>query len=330
MEQIAVNFTNEGSPALWLTPTVKIRDKSGEQIIENWPLAEIAGGWYIYNFYQYNPDHTYLYLFDWWEWLSNFERYKYGGNDLDAYANKYSWWRTAAPFMNNVTGSFWKVDKLLNKIDKKKYDDSELKQGIREVKDILNARGWYDVYDKLSELNWLISKIGETLGVVSSSVEDWNASENFSSLNEKLDLVAEYVVKMKENIDNTLTTMDEEIANRILESNSALTDSFNNWMSDKVNIDQLLQQSERIEGKLNEVVDSVVSKRLSDELADKYNVNVSRKPVMNDEEAMNSMQGMTDADFMNLMWQWMEQWVNAPSAPVDMQWIAEPTMPNAY
>jgi hypothetical protein len=48
-------------------------------------------------------------------------------------------------------------------------------------------------------------------------------------------------------------------------------------MSNRVTIEQLLQQVERLEDKLNEVVDSVVSKRLPQELTDKYDVNVSRK-----------------------------------------------------
>jgi uncharacterized protein (DUF2344 family) len=85
--------------------------------------------------------------------------------------------------------------------------------------------------------------------------------------------MAEYVVKIKSDIDNQLSTMDEEIANRIVESNESL----NNTMSNRVTIEQLLQQVERLESKLNEVVDSVVSKRLPQELTDKYDVNVSRK-----------------------------------------------------
>jgi uncharacterized protein (DUF2344 family) len=85
--------------------------------------------------------------------------------------------------------------------------------------------------------------------------------------------MAEYVVKIKSDIDNQLSTMDEEIANRIVESNESL----NNTMSNRVTIEQLLQQVERLENKLNEVVDSVVSERLPQELTDKYDVNVSRK-----------------------------------------------------
>jgi hypothetical protein len=61
-------------------------------------------------------------------------------------------------------------------------------------------------------------------------------------------------------------------------------------MSSRVTIDQLLQQVERLEDKLNEVVDSVVSKRLPRELTDKFDVNVSRKAAdMSDEEIMQAL-----------------------------------------
>ena len=43
-------------------------------------------------------------------------------------------------------------------------------------------------------------------------------------------------------------------------------------MSNRVTIEQLLQQVERLENKLNEVVDSVVSERLPQELTDKYDL----------------------------------------------------------
>ena len=41
-------------------------------------------------------------------------------------------------------------------------------------------------------------------------------------------------------------------------------------MSNKVTIEQLLQQVDRLDRKVSEVVDAVVSKRLPQELTDKY------------------------------------------------------------
>jgi hypothetical protein len=55
--------------------------------------------------------------------------------------------------------------------------------------------------------------------VDTSATNDGNSSKNFSGINGKLDLMAEYVVKIKEDIDNQLSTLDEDVANRIQESN---------------------------------------------------------------------------------------------------------------
>jgi hypothetical protein len=60
-------------------------------------------------------------------------------------------------------------------------------------------------------------------------------------------------------------------------------------MANRVTIEQLLQQVERLEAKLNEVVDAVVSKRLPRELTDKYDVNINRKPPMSDEDIMAAL-----------------------------------------
>jgi hypothetical protein len=85
---------------------------------------------------------------------------------------------------------------------------------------------------------------------------------------------------------------------------------------------------------------------LPQELTDKYDVNVNRKPRMTDEEALKALwidmwlnewvnEGLNEgmelwmSEWMEQgmeewLWAAREQWVNAP---VDMQWIAEPEMP---
>jgi hypothetical protein len=86
---------------------------------------------------------------------------------------------------------------------------------------------------------------------------------------------------------------------------------------------------------------------LPQELTDKFDVNVSRKGWMTDEEVMMALWIPTNDwnkywlnqwlnEWMEMwmeeglnegLWQAREQWVNAP---VDMQWIAEPEMPLNY
>ena len=339
MEQIAVNFTDGWVPKTWLTPTVTIIDRAWNTYIENWALKELWHWWYIYNFDRYSPDKVYLYVFDWWSALeNNYDRYVFGGNELDAYSNKYSWGRTAAPYFTSINGRFDWVDKAIRRMDKLKYDDSEVKKGISEINDVLKGQWWDSFKSKLDSILRNIRDVQDAV-VDTSTTNDWNSSKNFNGINGKLDLLAEYVVKMKNDVDTELWTLDENVAQRITESNANL----NEWMSNRVTIEQLLQQVARLENKLNEVVDSVVQEKLSNELLGKYDIKATRKPDMSDEEMAAALwiwmneglnQGMEEgiSEGMEMwmeegMWTPREQWVNAP---VDMQGIAEPEMPLNY
>ena len=331
MEQIAVSFTDWWVPKTWLTPKINIIDLWGNKMVENWILREVGYGWYIYNFDRYSPEKVYLYQFDWGEELSNdYDRYQFGGNSLDAYSNKYSWGRTAAPYFTSINGRFDWVDKAIKEAVKsrKEYNDKEVKKSLNEIKKEIKWKWGYDVYKKLENLWNILSDVKQAV-VDTSATNDWNSSKNFSGINGKLDLMAEYIVKMKQDVDNQISMVDDNVANRIMETNN----NFNQWLSNRVTIDQLLQQVERLETKLNEVVDAVVSKRLPREITDKFDLNVTRKPAMSDEEMMSILginQGMNEGMSMG-MEEWLgesrEMWVNAP---VDMQWIAEPEMPLWY
>lgn len=339
MEQIAVSFTDWWIPKTWLTPKINIIDLWGNLMVEEWELKEVGFWWYIYNFDRYSPEKVYLYEFDGWEELTNdYDRYQFGGNALDAYSNKYSWGRTAAPYFTSVNGRFDSIDKAIKDAVKsrKEYNDKEVKKGLADIKKEIKGKGWYDVYKKLDSLEKILSDVKQSV-VDTSATNDWNSSKNFSGLNGKLDLMAEYVVKIKSDIDNQLSTLDEDVAQRIQESN----DNLNQWMSNRVTIEQLLQQVDRLERRLNEVVDSVVSKRLPKELTDKFDVNINRKPAMSDEEVMSALWlDMWMNEWLNewmeeWMSMWMEEWLWMPreqwvNAPVDMQWMAEPEMPLWY
>lgn len=345
MEQIAVNFTDGWVPKTWLSPLATIIDLNGNVMVENGVCKELWYWWYIYSFDRYSPEKVYLYVFDWWDTLeSDYDRYKFWGNELDAYSNKYSWGRTAAPYFTSVNGRFDRIDKSIKDAVKSRkiYDDKEVRKGLAEIKKEIKGKGGYDVYKKLDSLDKILQEVKQSV-VDTSSANDGNNSKNFWGINGKLDLMAEYVVKIKDDIDSQLSTLDEDVANRIQESN----DNINQWMSNRVTIEQLLQQVERLENKLNEVVDSVVSKRLPRELTDKFDVNVSRKAAdMSDDEIMQALWlDMWLSEWVNEglnegMELWMSEWMEEgmedglwlaregqSSAPVDMQGIAEPTMP---
>ena len=335
MEQIAVNFTDGWVPKTWLTPTVTIIDRAWNTYIENWALKELWHWWYIYNFDRYSPDKVYLYVFDWGSALSNdYDRYKFGGNEFDAYSNKYSWGRTAAPYFTSINGRFDNIDKAFKDAEKNRYNDSEVKKAINEVKREIRGA---NLVEKLSELQTLIN-------TVNSSIKSESSTKWVSDLNGKLDLMAQYVVQMKENLDSELNSLDENVAARIEESNANL----NEWMSNKVNIDQLLQQVERLEERMNTVLDTFVRTQmewlLPKEISDQYDMNITRKGGMSDEEMMAAL-GIPENEW-NKYWlnqwlnEWMEMWMEEGlneglwearpeqmNAPVDMQWIAEPEMP---
>ena len=333
MEQIAVSFTDWWVPKTWLTPTINIIDLWGNKMVENWTLREVGYGWYIYNFDRYSPEKVYLYQFDGGSALSNdYDRYKFGWNDLDAYSNKYSWGRTAAPYFTSVNDRFNKVDKSFKDMEKLKYDDKESKKSLNEIRKEIKR---WAINDKLDILTDILNDVKQSV-VDTSATNDWNSSKNFSGINGKLDLMAEYVVKMKEDMDAELWMLDDNVAQRIMESNTNL----NEWISKWITIEQLLQQVERLENKLNEVIDWIVQEKLPKDLLNNYDITATRKGWMSDEDIMSALWW----SWLNQgLWIWMEEWMNQwmnewlgearaawVNAPVDMQWIAEPVMPSGY
>lgn len=335
MEQIAVSFTDGWIPKTWLTPKVTIIDLWGKTLVDEWVCKELWHWWYIYTFDRYSPEKVYLYQFDWWNALTNdYDRYKFGGNELDAYSNKYSWGRTAAPYFTSVNGRFDKIDKSFNDVKKLKYDDSELKKGISEINSVLKWQWWDSFKSKLNSILKNIRDVQEAV-VDTNTANAWDSSKNFSGINGKLDLLAEYVVKMKEDVDTWLWNLDENVSQKISESNVNL----NEWISTKVDLEQLLQQVERLENKMNTVLDTFVKTQmewmLPKDITDRYDVNLTQKR-MSDEDIISALwgwlnEGMDEGMSENIeVWMSEDLWEARPeqmNAPVDMQWIAEPTMP---
>lgn len=343
MEQIAVSFTKEWSPATWLTPIVTILWKDWTVFV-NWDSCkEIGYWWYIYNFQRYSSDKVYLYMFDWWDTLDDYDRYKYGGNEFDAYTNKYSWGRTAAPYFTNVNSRFDRVDKSIKDAIKsrKSYDDSAIKRDLSEIKNIVNWKWGYDLADKLIELRRMIEEVNNAIKTESSS--KW-----VNELNTKLDMLAEYNVKTKEDVAKGLWFVWDSIMQWLNENSQML----NEWVSKIATAEQLLEQVNIITNKMQDVLDTFVRTQiewtLPKDITDRYDVSLSARD--NDSEmlkaALNQWLSEWIGEWMNewieeWMSEWLEEWIEQgmeewletaremPSnAPVDMQWIAEPTMPN--
>jgi hypothetical protein len=77
-------FTNAGTPALGLAPTIDVWDSAGNHPVNAQVMAEIAGGWYQYNFVGYNDTVDYVIRADGGAGLPNFERYVFGSNECDS------------------------------------------------------------------------------------------------------------------------------------------------------------------------------------------------------------------------------------------------------
>ena len=343
MEQIAVSFTKDWSPATWLTPTVTILGRDGTLFVNNDSCKEIWYWWYVYNFQRYSADKVYLYRFDWGDTLSDYDRYKFWGNEFDAYTNKYSWGRTAAPYFTSVNGRFDRVDKTIKdfmkdvKKSRKEYDDSAVRKDLSEIKNIVNWKWGYDLADKLIELRRMIEEVNNAIKTESSS--KW-----VNELNNKLDMLAEYNVKTKEDVAKGLWFVWDSIMQWLNENSQML----NEWVSKIATAEQLLEQVNIITNKMQEVLDTFVRTNIEGSLpkyiTDRYDVNLSSRDEDSEmlRAALNQWLSEWIGEWMNegieeWMSEWldmgMEEWLESaremPSnAPVDMQWIAEPTMPN--
>lgn len=341
MEQIAVSFTKEWSPALGLHPTVTIMDRGGNMYVEWWPLFEMGYGWYIYNFDRYSADKVYLYTFDWGAELDDYDRYKFGGNEYDAYTNKYSWGRTAAPYFTSMNTRFNNVDKAIKQAVKsrKEYNDTALRKDIREIKKLVDSQQSSDLAEKIIELRKLIEWVNK-------SIKKESTSKWVNDVNNKLDLLAEYMVKSKEDMDTGLWIVGNTVMQWIQESNADLNEA----VSKTLTPEELLNQVKVITDKMNEVLDIFVSTHMNwilpQELADKYFVNLDKR--LSDDEIMAAFGWLNEwlnewvSEWLNewmsewieeWMSEWLNEWIEAEreavsNAPVDMQWIAEPVMPN--
>lgn len=81
-QEIIAPFTNSGSPALGLSPTIRIRDVSdGSLVITDEAMTETGDGNYSYTFADYDLNKNYAVRCDGGAGLPNAERYTFGGNE---------------------------------------------------------------------------------------------------------------------------------------------------------------------------------------------------------------------------------------------------------
>ena len=79
---ITLQFTNRGTPAIGLTPSISGWDLSDNSLQFNGTMTETPGGIYKYDFSSYNHNVDYSFLVDGGDTLDEADRWQWGGNDL--------------------------------------------------------------------------------------------------------------------------------------------------------------------------------------------------------------------------------------------------------
>lgn len=80
-------FTDGGTPATGLTPTINAWTVDGSQVITAETMTEVAGGFYAYNFTGYDSSNEYMFRAE-VPSLSISERYSIATNDVDSQRNQ--------------------------------------------------------------------------------------------------------------------------------------------------------------------------------------------------------------------------------------------------
>ena len=79
---ITVQFTNRGTPATGLTPSISGWDLSDDSLQFSGTMSETPGGIYKWDFSNYNHNVDYSFLVDGGDTLDEADRWQWGGNDL--------------------------------------------------------------------------------------------------------------------------------------------------------------------------------------------------------------------------------------------------------
>ena len=192
MEQIAVYFSDEWVPATWLSPTVNIVERSWEVRVTDWACYELANGFYIYNFNEYNPDKQYLYLFDGGSTLSDWDRYKPWNNEMDAYSFKQSWGRTVAattPYDDStMRKKLDNIEKMIgkNKPKAEKIDLSKIEKRIKSIEE--KKIEFPKIEIPKVDIEWLKEELVIRIEDIKKSIKPWMTAEEVKKIMDDKDI----------------------------------------------------------------------------------------------------------------------------------------------
>lgn len=183
METIYSQFHTNKIPTTWLSPTINIRLSDWTLLVSAWNMVEVWGGWYVYDYEDYDKKKTYLIDVDWWSDTLD-DRAQNVSNILDSYPNKkdrkggWGWWIVNEIDTKKLAKDVWLVkkeslewkdwtiwqhlaeldtDSVIDKIDEIEIpDNSDMLDDIRD---------WTKkLWEWQKEIQWSIEKQWETLG----------------------------------------------------------------------------------------------------------------------------------------------------------------------
>lgn len=213
MEQIAVYFSDEWIPATWLSPIVNIIERNWAVRVTNGACKELANGFYVYNFNEYNSDKQYLYLFDGGSTLGDWDRYKPWNNEMDSYSFKQSWGRTVAattPYDDKwVKIKLDNLEKLIGK-NQPKSEKIDLTPILNRLKSIEEKKIEFPTIEiPKVDTEWLREELSLRIEEVKNSIKPWISPQEIRQVIDEKE--AEWVFAQ---IIND-TTQEEEMAQSI-------------------------------------------------------------------------------------------------------------------
>lgn len=291
MEQIACHFTSSWVPATGLSAVVDIWTRDGTQVINNWALTELAWGWYLYNFNQYNSDKVYLYTFDGWATLADADRYKAGWNDLDAYSNKYSYGRTAIPTTNYIP-NFQKIEKQLKGTKYPTYDDKELKKMLKWLKDTINSKTDESIVNQILQLQEQINELNAKLDTTSNSWWE-RLKEEMEILNANLDTLKGGIDTLKDNIWQGIRDSEAMTGNFIRKHSSDIEKKLEEKLDPWYLWTHIGKPVDELSKKVENMFVSMAEKNIPKYILDQFDIKFSKK---DDTEALQKLEEMFDLD----------------------------------
>ena len=204
-------FTNNGSPALGLNPTIRIRNVvTNALLVTDASMSEVGDGHYKYNFTTYDKDIDYSIRCDGGVLLPASERYTYAGNEN--YIDDIS--ETVTEAVSGISVSAAGVDYDLI-ADKVWDEDTKSHQASGSFGEMIN-----DISTDVKNISASNSDISNEITNVSTQIDSLSASNqtnfdtvntNISNLDTKIDALSASQYDMSQDIKRLLGLTHENI-----------------------------------------------------------------------------------------------------------------------